>query len=176
MIEADLRRPTIARALGVESERGIRSVLLGEATLGDALVTAEVSGAALRVLPVDRSSAWMADQLSLPAARTLIDEAKQVADYVIVDAPPLTAVVDALPLVQMADDVLVVARLGKTNLGRLGRLGELLSQHRVTPLGVALLGVPRERDNGYYGELRWGGASPAPQAAAEREPVLPRRA
>jgi capsular exopolysaccharide synthesis family protein len=173
LIEADLRRPAIGAALGVEAGRGIRSVLLGEAAVGEALVTTDAPGATLKLLLADHSAAWMADQLSLAAARALIDEAKQIADYVIVDAPPLTAVVDALPLVQMADDVLVVARLGKTNVGRLGRLGELLSQHRVTPLGIALVGVPRDRDHGYYGELRWGRASGAPQAAAEREPVLP---
>jgi polysaccharide biosynthesis transport protein len=173
LIEADLRRPAIADALDLEAGRGIGSVLLGEAALGDALVRTDAPGASLQLLLVDRSAPPMADQLSLPAARALIDEAKQIVDYVIVDAPPPTAVADALPLIQMADDVVVVARLGKTNVGRLRQLGELLAQHRVTPLGIALLGVPRARDDGYYRGLRWGSASQTPRAVAEREPVLP---
>ena len=38
----------------------------------------------------------------------MIEDAKQLADYVIIDSPPLTEVVDALPLASLVDDVLLV--------------------------------------------------------------------
>ena len=64
-----------------------------------------------------------------------------MADIVIIDSPPLTEVIDALPLVQMTDDVLIVVRLGRTHINKLTRLGELLGQYRIRPVGFALVGV-----------------------------------
>ena len=84
----------------------------------------------------------MADQLFLPAARNLVADSKRLADYVIVDSPPLSEVIDALPLAQQVDEVLVVVRLGKTQLTKLQNLGELLATHDLQPVGFAVVGVP----------------------------------
>jgi len=81
-----------------------------------------------------------------------VDEAKEMADIVIIDSPPLTEVIDALPLVQMTDDVLIVVRLGRTHINKLTRLGELLGQYRIRPVGFALVGVSPTAEYGYYTE------------------------
>jgi Mrp family chromosome partitioning ATPase len=73
-----------------------------------------------------------------------------MADFVVIDSPPLAEVVDALPLVQMTDDVVIVARLGRTHLNRLNRLGEILAQHGIRPAGFALVGVSPTSEYGYY--------------------------
>jgi capsular exopolysaccharide synthesis family protein len=172
LIEADLRHPSIGPALGLGPGPGIASVLLEDAPLQDALVASDAYGDNLRLLLADRAGEWMADQFSLPRARALVEEARQMADYVIIDTPPLTAVVDALPLVRLADEVLIVARLGKTDLGRLDRLGELLAQHGVTPLGLVLVGVHRSREYAYYGSSGDGGVPTLQPRPREREPLL----
>ena len=51
----------------------------------------------------------------------------------VVDSPPLTEVVDALPIARQVDDVLLVVRLGSSNLSRLQRLGDLLAQNGIEP-------------------------------------------
>jgi Mrp family chromosome partitioning ATPase len=150
LIEADLRRPKIGSALGVRATRGIASVLIDGLPLGEALQTTDAYGENLRLLLVDRAGEWMADQFSLPAARGLVEEAKEMADCVIIDSPPLTEVVDALPLVQMTDDLVIVVRLGRTQTTRLRRLGELLAQYRIKPAGFALVGVSPTSEYGYY--------------------------
>jgi receptor protein-tyrosine kinase len=150
LIEADLRRPKIGAALGVRATRGIASVLIDGLPLSEALLTTDSYGNNLKLLLVDRAGEWMADQFSLPAAKGLVDEAKDIADYVIIDSPPLTEVVDALPLVQMTDDVLLVVRLGRTDKNKLRRLGELLAQYRIKPAGFALVGVSPTSEYGYY--------------------------
>ncbi len=152
LIEADIRRPTIGSALRVQVDRGIASVLVDGAPLRDTLIDAP-GQAGLRLLLVDRGGEWMADQFSLPAAKGLVSEAKTLADVVIIDSPPLTEVIDALPLVQMADGVLLVARMGKTRLDRLTRLGELLAQQGIKPLGFAVVGVTDNTTYGYYGAI-----------------------
>jgi capsular exopolysaccharide synthesis family protein len=152
LIEADLRRPKIGGALRVRATRGIASVLIDGLPLGEALLTTEAYGENLKLLLVDRAGEWMADQFSLPAAQDLVEDAKDMADVVIIDSPPLTEVIDALPLVQMTDDVVVVVRLGRTHIHKLTRLGELLGQYNIRPAGFALVGVSPTAEYGYYTE------------------------
>ena len=152
LIEADLRRPSIGDALEVSAEHGTGSVLLGMASFQEALVETKAYGRYLRLLLADKSGAasgFMADQLFLPAAQNLVQEARQLADYVIVDSPPLSEVIDALPLAQQVDEVLIVVRLGKTQLSKLQNLGELLARHDIQPVGFAVVGVP-DTGEGYY--------------------------
>jgi capsular exopolysaccharide synthesis family protein len=153
LIEADLRRPSIGDALGVTSEHGTGSVLLGMSNFEDALVETKAYGRYMRLLLADKSGAasgFMADQLFLPAAQNLVEDAKQLADYVIVDSPPLSEVIDALPLAQQVDEVLVVVRLGRTQLTKLANLAELLARHDIEPVGFAVVGVPATGDGYYY--------------------------
>jgi capsular exopolysaccharide synthesis family protein len=173
LIEADLRRPSIADALSVTAERGVTSVLIEESTLVDSLVPAPFSNGNLGLLVAELAGPWGSELLGLRAGQRLVDEAKQIADYVVVDSPPLATVVDALPLARTVDDVLLVARLGVTRLDRLHELAELLADTDITPTGFTLIGVPRPGRDGYYGSDRpriaTGDAdTPAPRAAAVR--------
>jgi capsular exopolysaccharide synthesis family protein len=169
LIEADLRKPKVGQALGVNPTRGIASVLIDNIPLRGALVTSEAYGENLQLLLVDEAGEWMADQFSLLAARTLVEEAKEMADFVIIDSPPLTAVIDALPLVQMADDLLIVVRLGKTHINKLTRLGELLAQQGIRPVGFALVGVSRTNEYGYYHAGERSGSTSLLRHAEDRE-------
>jgi Mrp family chromosome partitioning ATPase len=153
LLEADLRRPTVGRALGVTARSGTGSVLVGSVSLESALVSVRAYGDYLRLLlaeEANEASGWMADRLFLPTARELVDDAKALADYVVIDSPPLTTIIDALPLALRADDVLLVARLDGTHLPRLRQLSELLAHHDITPVGFALLGASEARGDSYY--------------------------
>jgi capsular exopolysaccharide synthesis family protein len=166
LIEADMLRPSIGRALGVVPDFGIAAVLIRQISLGDALVTHEESGQALRMLLVERAGAETADRLSLPGTKLLIDEAEALADHVVIDSPPLNEVADALPLAREVDSVVITARLGKSNLRKLTVLGELLQQQGIRPAGVTLVGVKRTTNSYYYARAR-----PRP---ADAEPVASR--
>lgn len=150
LIEADFRRPTVGEALGVQPTFGIGKVLLGTASLEEALVPVRPFGDALRVLLVDRAGDWLAEVLSLPGAGNVLAEAVRIADVVVVDSPPLTEVIDALPLAQQVDDVVLVTRLGSSNLVQLGRLGDLLDQNGVSPSGFVVVGAGDAEHETYY--------------------------
>jgi len=185
LIEADLRRPAVGEALGESAALGTGSVLIEQATLDDALITTKAYGNYLKVLLAEESSyasGWMADRLFLPMARDLIDHAKELADYVVIDSPPLSEVIDALPLAQRADDVLVVVRRAKTHLTKLAQLAELLVRHGITPTGFVFVGVTVQAGGGYYsyvsGRARGRGqrsgsqrGEPSAKPDARREPV-----
>ena len=172
LIESDLRRPSISRALDVRAVRGVVSVLIDSVALEDALVTSPALGPNLGLLLADYEGGWISELFALPSARELIDHAKELADYVIIDSPPLTDVVDALPLASYVDDVLLVVRIGGTKLAKLAQLGELLAENAIKPAGFAVVGTPRpkRKDYAYYstpGQGRTLERSPLP----ESEPI-----
>ena len=182
LIEADLRRPGIGPALGIQSNYGVASVLVESVALQDALVTTPTFGSNLGILLADYEGGWISDLFALPAARELIADARRLADFVIIDSPPLTDVIDALPLVDYVDDVVIVAGVGKTHLGKLAQLGELLAEYGVRPAGFAVVGTPRPgRSDYHYYAGRQPRATPPPPSerpgapedatAAERQPL-----
>ena len=111
-------------------------------------------GENLGLLLADYEGGWVTELFALGAAERLIEEARELADYVIIDSPPLTEVVDALPLARLADDVLIVTRLGNSRLSAIHRLGELLAENGIRPVGFAVVGVPRPAKTSYYYQER----------------------
>lgn len=174
LIEADLRNPTLATSLKLGSFGGIERVLTDEVPLHEALTEVQLDGAPMRILAAHRHPGGAVDRLSVPAARQLVQAAKELADFVVIDAPPLTEVVDALPMAQVVDQVVIVARFGVTRLGKLSDVCELLADQGVTPAGLLLTGVTDASPSSYY-LLPQGGMlsqASAPSAAQEaQEPV-----
>jgi non-specific protein-tyrosine kinase len=150
LIEGDLRKPEIGPSMGLRESRGVVSVLLGEANLEEALVSSGALGSDLKVLLAEHTAPWTSEIFSLPTARDLIEEAKSLADFVIIDSSPLSEVVDALPLAAAVDQVLVVVKLGKTRIRQLTELGELMEENGIVPAGFAVVGTPRPSRTAYY--------------------------
>jgi capsular exopolysaccharide synthesis family protein len=150
LIEGDLRRPALGRVLGLGPvTSGVGAVLINQISMEDAILTSDLYEN-LGFLLVERTAVSLVDRLSLPTARELVGEAKSLADYVVIDSPPLTEISDALPLAQEVDAVLIVARMGTSRLNRLASLGEILEQGGVTPAGVVVLGRERATHSSYY--------------------------
>jgi capsular exopolysaccharide synthesis family protein len=149
LIEADVRRPVIGKALGITPPSGVISVLLGRTSLNESLTKVPAYGPNLNVLVAEESGADFAELFSLPAAERLLREATRAADYVIIDSPPLGDVVDALQLSRHADAVLIAAKLGQTRLNRVRELAELLAANSIRPIGFVLVGVPRGGRDSY---------------------------
>ena len=106
MIDADLRRPTVAKLMRLEGSVGLTTVLIGEARLeqviqptNDSLMDVLASG------PVPPNPAEL---LGLPHMQQLIAEASRRYDTVIIDSPPLLPVTDAAVLSRVTDGTLVV--------------------------------------------------------------------
>lgn len=152
LVEADLRRPSLARALDLLAKRGKRGtagVLMGEISLRDALIPVDKLSDNLSVLLVEQSAPYLADGL-LAVADEIVSQAAELADFVIFDAPPVTEVSDALPLSQHVDDVLIVTRLGHSRTDQLVNLGEVLARQEVRPTGLVIVSDDLNQGSGYY--------------------------
>lgn len=152
LLEADLRRPKIANTVGINPTHGIEDVLAGEVELEQALITVKFDAVRAEVLAVKRPGVDQANLLTFSVARRLISDALELADFVVIDSPPLTAVIDALPLAQLVDEVLIVARLGTSRIGKLAELHDLLLEEGSYPTGIILIGDSGSRRYYYYGD------------------------
>jgi succinoglycan biosynthesis transport protein ExoP len=173
LIEGDFRRPAVGEALGLQAQFGIGDVLLGNVSVEGALVPAQLFDDNLSVLLVDRADDWLAEVLSLPAAEALLEEAERLADYVVVDSPPLTQVTDTMLLAQRADDVVLVVRLGSSRLAQLARLGDLLDQNGIRPAGFVVVGGAAPEEQDYYHAMQYRRAADALLTSESDRPTFP---
>lgn len=140
LVEGDLRRPAIGRTLNLVAAYDLTTVVTGQVPLNRALVTTKrYPGVKFLLADGIRSQGTSGDALFLPAARNMLQEAARSADFVIIDSPPLLAVIDALELARQADSVLIVAQVGTTDTRRLSALGSLLAEAHIDPSGIALI-------------------------------------
>ena len=94
LIEADLRRPALGEALDAKPTKGgVVGVLIENANLKDALTPIPGYGMNFQALLADYEGGWIAELFSIPAASQMIDDARRIADYVVIDSPPLNEVV-----------------------------------------------------------------------------------
>lgn len=163
VIDADLRQPCAADYLGIETDRGLSEVLTGETRLTEAIVKLRPAG--LHVLPGGAAREDVAELLSGPRFARLLDEARKLFDYIIIDAPPLGIFTDANLLINRADAALLVVRAFKTRYANVERLLEQLPRERV--LGVVLNRAEAKPDEtAYYYRSRY-----QREAAPVDEPV-----
>jgi capsular exopolysaccharide synthesis family protein len=165
LIEGDLRRPTIGRVLNTNRTTSTESVLDGRVGLAEALQEVRLGPARFRLLAARGHSADHANRLTSTVADELVESARALADVVIVDSPPLTAVVDALAFAATVDRVVLAVRIGHTKLSKLSEATELLETQGAPMAGVILIDVPHVQDFVYGYTLEheasaWRGAEP----------------
>lgn len=153
LVDADLRRHPIAGWMGISGRHGLGSVLLGQASAGDALESVEVGGGRVRVLSGGEPVLDPAVLLGSQRMEDLMEDLSAEADVVIVDTPPILAVSDAVPLLARVSGVLLVGRLEDTTRDAFWRAHRVIESAGGTVLGVVATDVPEElRDSygGYY--------------------------
>ena len=148
LIDGDLRKPEVGPSLGVDSP-ALVAVLLGEASLDQALVPSPELPS-LKLLLAEQTAPWTSEIFSLPTTQPLVDEARSRADFVVIDSSPLSEVIDALPLAVAVDTVLVVVKLGRTRMGQLTELGELMAENGIKPAGFAVVSAPKAARSDYH--------------------------
>ena len=158
LLEADLRRPTLAKQLDVQSGPGLADVLIGAVMQGEATQTIDLDaplgdGAKSRTLDVLVAGATLppnpGELLESRAMETLLERAQSSYDLVVIDTPPLTAVSDAFPLLSKVDGVVIVGRVGRNRRDVAERLHETLSGAGAPLLGVIANGFKARRNAPY---------------------------
>jgi receptor protein-tyrosine kinase len=173
ILEADLRRPMVHEYLGLENETGLSSVLAGVSSLPGALQLVEMDPfvpprsrkgengpSALQPrqnlycitsgpLPPNPSELLQSTRMS-----DIISELEHMADYILIDTPPLLPVADSMALAPNVDAVILTAKLRSTTRDEITQVRELLRRAGVRVIGIVAGGVKVGRSyyykRGYY--------------------------
>lgn len=149
IIDSDLRKPGIARVLGLQASKGLSGVLTGAYSLDEALIYVEPP-VSLWVLTSGPNPPNPAELLSSPAMEELLKDLRSRFDYLVLDSPPLLAVTDATVLSALVDGVVLVVESGNTPRNALVRSFRMLQDAGGRVLGT-VINKMNLRHDGYYG-------------------------
>lgn len=110
LVEADLRRPTLGRLLGLVPDVGVTTVVAGKASRAEAIQ----ESADFHVLTSGPIPPNPSELLGSQAFRALLAGLREDYDSVVVDTPPLIAVTDAAVTAAAVDAVLIVCQARRT--------------------------------------------------------------
>lgn len=171
LVDLDLRRPFVDKLFDLRGRPGLTQVAVRRATLEDALVRVPLTVPALRTsdgamrrasaqngggklyvlgsgpIPPDPGEFVASESLS-----ELLDELRERFETVVIDAPPLLHVGDALVLSAKADGLVLVTRIETVRRPMLGELHRMLEPLPTLKLGFVVTGAQLEDGYGYgYG-------------------------
>jgi exopolysaccharide transport family protein len=149
LIDADLRRPGIHKALGMGPRSGLSNVLTGSADLQQAITRSPLVPS-LSILPAGTPPPNPAELLASTNTRDLLEALRLEFDHIVIDTPPTLSVTDAVVLSTRADAVVLVIRSGKTTKQALRRARELLFRVNARVTGVLLNAVDLSSPDYYY--------------------------
>jgi len=156
LIDADMRKPMQHHTFGLKRAPGLGEVLLGQQSWQDAV--SRFSDVMLGDMGIDQSlmtpgldqldvltcgqvNANPPDLLGSPLMSSVLDEAREEYDMVIIDMPPLLHTTDATVIASKVDGVLLVYHIGSVVRGALKRVKANIENVGGKVLGVALNGV-----------------------------------
>ena len=146
LVDADLRRPSVARYCGIEGAVGLTSVLSGQVSAEDAVAPwSHIHVLAAGSLPPNPSQI-----VNSNAMADLLTKLSRSFDLVIVDSPPLLPVTDALALSRITDGALIVVRYKATRRQQLAASVRALEAVKARTIGVVLNSLTQKNKDAEY--------------------------
>ena len=149
LMDADLRRPSVHKTLGMGPRSGLSNVLTGSATVQQTITTSPILPN-LFIMPAGTPPPNPAELLASSNMRDLITELREQYDHIVIDTPPTLSVTDAVVLSPRADATILVIRSGQTTKQALRRARDILMQVNAHVAGVLLNAVDLTSPDYYY--------------------------
>jgi len=112
IVDTDMRRPRLHRSFGVPNQTGISTVIVGKATLEEAIKRTDVPN--LDVLTCGPVPPNPSELLHTDRFRAVLADCAKLYDRIILDSPPTSAVTDPAVLGNLTDGVVLVVKAGET--------------------------------------------------------------
>jgi len=173
LIDADLRRPRVAEYLSLEATVGLTDVLIGEVAASDA---AQPWGDGhLYVMASGSIPPNPSELLGSQRMADLIRSAREWADIILIDTPPLLSVTDGAVVAVQADGTVLVTRYGKTSQGQVGSAIKALQRVSAKVLGCVLNMSKVSKADAYYYDAYQPLPTTAPTTPARKPSPSPNR-
>jgi Mrp family chromosome partitioning ATPase len=142
VIDCDFHKPQLSAALGLSDTRMPPPVERDSAWSFNGELGVMPLTSRLAMLPLG-ATAGSDPQDVLRELPAILADLKRLADYVVIDTPPLGEVSHGLRVAAHVDDVIVAVRPGNTDISAFRELGDVLDQTGISPLGMVLVGDGR---------------------------------
>jgi capsular exopolysaccharide synthesis family protein len=181
LVDSDLRRPTIHKWMDISNEVGYTSVVVGTATLEEAVQPTQWEG--LSALPSGPLPPGATEFLNSKKSHDTVAKIAELYDVVVLDAPPCTGLSDMQVISKLASGVIVVACLESTPKPLLVNTMRLLRQASAPLIGIVInrtKGTGKGKYGyygyyGYYGSYGYYGYYGYEQEGSESEPRKKRK-
>jgi protein-tyrosine kinase len=146
LMDMDLRKPSVARGLGMASDSGLSEFLSGSLPKEKIVRNSVVPG--LSVIVGGKTISSPTDMLAGEKFRSLLRELREQFDLVILDTPPILPVPDAVTISEQVDAFILLFRFSHTPHKLFGQAIEELGERKI--LGVVLNGEEKKTDKYYH--------------------------
>ena len=189
LVDLDLRRPFLHKFFDLDSP-GITQVALGHISLEEALVPIAIADARqrwkangngngngnghgavkgiLEVLPSGPTPPDPGEFVGTAVLSEILEELRMRADFVLIDAPPVLHVGDAMALSTKVDGILVVTRMQVVRRHMLNELARQLANAPTPVLGFVVTAADEEESYGYGYGYGYGGYHARPYEPSEK--------
>lgn len=157
LVDCDMRNPSVENVLGTKHRFGISDFLEGRAEFTQiGFVSTEYSNFA--VIPAGRAQQNASEKMGIDRMKELLEQARAMADYVILDCAPSSFLTDAAVMAQYADAALMVVRCDYASRDQITGGVESMADSGVQLLGCVLNDLPKGTvsGGGYYGTYGYG--------------------
>ena len=149
LVDLDIRKPSVMGRFEETTTKGLTNYLIGECSLNEAII--RLDGVDYDILPGGTIPPNPGEIIRSDKLKVLLEQLKNVYDYIIIDTSPIGLVADAYSIVAIADVNLFVVRYEKTNKTFFKKLVQQLKIDRVEKVYVVFNDVAAG-EKGYYGK------------------------
>ncbi|RIK35410.1 MAG: capsular biosynthesis protein [Chloroflexi bacterium] len=144
VVDGDLRRPQQHEIFGLPNQQGLTTWLAGEPAAGEQPPLQKTGVERVQLLPAGPATAHPATILSTKRLAGALGELRELADYVLCDAPPVLAVTDAALWASQVDGVILLINAGSTRREHAQRAKQILEKVHARLIGAVLLNADRD--------------------------------
>jgi polysaccharide biosynthesis transport protein len=148
LVEADLRKPRLHRIFRTRNHTGLTAYLAGKAALKDILTLTSIENVWLissGLIPPNP-----VELLNSPKMIELLAEVSETFDLVLLDSPPVLAVIDSVVISSLVEGTLIVVPGDKTRRKPFLAAVEQLRRAKANIVGVVVNGLDLSQPGGYY--------------------------
>ncbi|EPH95892.1 MULTISPECIES: CpsD/CapB family tyrosine-protein kinase [unclassified Enterococcus] len=148
LIDADMRRPTVAKTFQLLNVDGLSNLLSSDKKIAETIQKTEIDN--LSVLVSGTFPPNPAELLNSKKFDSVLEKTKRIYDIILIDVPALFAVADAQIVSSKTDGTVMVVSENNSRKDRTLKAQRLLKQGGVNLVGIVYNNSIQQKENIYY--------------------------
>lgn len=149
ILDLDMRKPKIHLGLESDNDFGMSNLLIGQKTVEECVKHSKMEG--LDFITAGAIPPNPSELILRPIFKDIVEELKQIYDYVLIDNPPIGVVSDGVNVLALADLPIYVFKANYSKRYFINKLKEIEELDEITKLSIVLNGVKMSKSNYGYG-------------------------